>query len=111
MFGNRFYGETTDELLGTKGTISRYGDEQVSFEPQTKDESAGASVKGGGAGVGDEQLTLLHMNNFFDCVRSRKQPNCPFELGFSSAIACRMAISSYRLGRTVRWDNDREQIL
>jgi predicted dehydrogenase len=111
MFGNRFYGETTDELLGTKGTISRYGDEQVSFEPQTKDESAGASVKGSGTGVGDEQLTLLHMNNFFDCVRSRKQPNCPFELGFSSAIACRMAISSYRLGRTVRWDSDREQIL
>jgi predicted dehydrogenase len=110
MFGNSYYGETTDELLGTKGTISRYADEQVSFEPQATDKSA-VSVKGSGTGVGDQQLTLLHMNNFFDCVRSRKEPNCPFELGLSSAIACRMAVTSYRLGRTVRWDSEREQII
>ena len=111
MFGNRYYGENTDLVLGTKGTILRYEDEQVRFEPQEKEGSARAAVQGGGAGIADEQLTQLHMNNFFDCVRSRQQPNCPFELGFSSAIACRMAITSYRLGRAVRWDSEREQIV
>jgi hypothetical protein len=44
------------------------------------------------------------MQNFFDCVRSRKEPHCPFELGFRTAIACQMAIASYRQKRTVRWD-------
>ena len=29
-----------------------------------------------------KELTGLHMQNFFDCVRSRKEPVCPFELGF-----------------------------
>jgi hypothetical protein len=45
------------------------------------------------------------------CVRSRKQPNCPFEIGWRSAIACQMAVASYRLGRTVRWDAEREEIV
>ena len=111
MFGNRYYGETTDELLGTKGTISRYEDEQVSYAPQENGKSAREAEKGAGAGIADEQLTHLHMNNFFDCVRSRQRPNCPFELGLSSAIACRMAISSFRQGRTVRWDSEREEIV
>jgi hypothetical protein len=51
------------------------------------------------------------MQNFFDCVRSRKEPVCPFEIGFRSAIACQMAIASYRQQRTVRWDPATEEIV
>jgi hypothetical protein len=51
------------------------------------------------------------MQNFFDCVRSRKEPTCPFEIGFRAAIACQMAIRSYREGRTVKWDEKREEIV
>lgn len=42
------------------------------------------------------------MQNFLDCMRTRKEPNCPFEIGLGSAIACYMAITSYREKRTVR---------
>ena len=59
----------------------------------------------------DENDTEAHMRNFFDCVRSRMEPNCPFELGYSSAIACQMAIASLRQGRTVQWDAEREDII
>src|SRR5262249_34950253 len=58
----------------------------------------------------DEDDTEAHMRNFFDCVRSRKEPNCSFELGFRSAIACQMAIASLRQGRTVEWDPEKEDI-
>jgi len=51
------------------------------------------------------------MKNFFDCVRSRQEPNCPFEIGFRSAIACQMANVSYRVGRAVKWDAEREDIV
>ena len=51
------------------------------------------------------------MQNFFDCVRSRREPNCPFEMGYRTAIACQMAITSYRLQRTVRWDPQAEDIV
>ena len=55
--------------------------------------------------------TDTHMQNFFDCVRSRKEPICPFEIGFRTAIACQMAIASYRQQRTVRWDPATEEIV
>ena len=61
--------------------------------------------------VGTDDATGLHMQNFLDCVRSRKQPNCPLEIGFRSAIACQMAVASYRQGRTVHWDATREEIV
>jgi hypothetical protein len=51
------------------------------------------------------------MHNFIDCVRSRKEPNCPLEIGFRAAIACRMALVSYREGRRVKWDAEREEIV
>ena len=51
------------------------------------------------------------MQNFFDCVRSRREPDCPFEIGFRSAIACQMAVVSYREGRTVHWDTERSAIV
>jgi predicted dehydrogenase len=116
MFGNQYYGEGYDLLLGDKGTIIRDENELVHYEAQGKKgtavmESSSPSQKPPDIiGVGDP-LTLAHMQNFFDCVRSRKQPNCPFEIGFRSAMACRMAIASYGLGRTVLWDEAHEDIV
>jgi hypothetical protein len=51
-----------------------------------------------------------HMQNFLDCIRSGKEPNAPFGLGFRVSIACRMAVDSYRQGRTLRWDPGKEEI-
>ena len=43
--------------------------------------------------------------------RRASEPNCPFELGYRVAIACRMAVESYRQQRTVRWDPAKEEIV
>jgi hypothetical protein len=51
------------------------------------------------------------MMNFIDAMRNGAAPNCPFELGYRIAIACRMAVDSYRHGRTVRWDAEKEEIV
>jgi predicted dehydrogenase len=37
-----------------------------------------------------------HMQNFFDCVRSRKEPNAPVTTGYKSAVACHMANLAYQ---------------
>lgn len=115
-FGNNHYGEDGNDLaLGNKGTVMRIVD-SVSYLPQNpqaanKDQTP-RSVGGEPDIVGsDEADTDAHMSNFFDCVRSRKEPNCPFEMGFRSAIACQMAIASLRRGRTVQWDAEREEIV
>ena len=40
-----------------------------------------------------------------------KSRTVPFELGFRVSIACRMAVESYRQGRTVHWDEQAEEIV
>jgi len=113
MFGNDFYGEGGDLLLGNKGTILCKELDELRYVPQGERSSEGegrfSAAPPDLAGVGD--TTQAHLQNFFDCVRSRKEPNCPFEIGFRSAIACRMAITSYRDGRSVRWDERRQDIV
>jgi len=107
MFGNRHYGEGDDLLLGNKGTIHRDENQCVSYLPEGNQAEAMHPT----SPTSDTSLTDLHMQNFFDCVRSRREPNCPFEIGFRSAIACQMAVASYRAGRTVQWDAERNAIV
>jgi predicted dehydrogenase len=106
MFSNGYYGETHDYLLGTNGTIMHDESDQVLYLPKDKhvaDENAQAAGDAK-TNAGYKDSTVQHLQNFFDCMRSRKQPICPFELGFRTAITCQMAITSYRQQRTVRWD-------
>ena len=107
MFGNDYYGEGHDFLFGTKATLVHTESDQVHVIPQGAKSAAGRGPEDGGY----KEYTDQHMQNFFDCVRSRKEPVCPFELGFRTAIACQMAIASYRRGTTVRWDPDTEEIV
>ncbi len=113
-FGSSYY-DGDEFVLGTEGTVAR-NDAAVTYIPSKSGhgaEAARASSEGPGTadivGGGDE--TELHMQNFMDCVRSRKEPDCPFEVGFRSAIACQMAVASYRQRREVRWDADTDQIV
>jgi predicted dehydrogenase len=109
MFSNNYFGEGHDLLLGTKGTIVHDETDKPRYIPQGK----GAVLSEASTGSTGEyaEATDAHMQNFFDCVRSRKEPNCPFEIGFRSAIACQMAVRSYREGRTVTWDDKAEDIV
>jgi predicted dehydrogenase len=114
MFSNAYYGETHDYLLGTKGTVMHDESDTVFYLPEGKhasDEAEAQANSGAKAAAGYSDSTLQHMQNFFNCMRDRKQPVCPFELGFRTAITCQMAITSYRQQRTVRWDPNTEDIV
>lgn len=102
-FGNNELG-VTEEALGDNGTVSR--DDRVRYTPQKMNRSDGNEMMGRAT-----QTPQAHMQNFFDCIRGGGEPNCPFDLGFRVAIASRMAVDSYRQGRTLRWDAAREEIV
>jgi len=113
MFSNAYYGETHDFLFGTKGTVVHDESDKVLYLPGggKTDETRARSSEQAPDTSGYLDSTGQHMQNFFDCVRSRNEPICPFSMGFRSAIACQMAIASYRQGRTVRWDPQAEEIV
>ena len=47
--------------------------------------------------------TIDHMKNFFDCVRSRKEPNAPVETGVAAARAGQIANLAYHRGGQIAW--------
>lgn len=48
--------------------------------------------------------TVLHIQNFLECVRTRRTPNAPIRLGFQAALVVQMANLSLRHGRRVKWN-------
>ncbi len=56
-------------------------------------------------------LSNDHLGNFFDCVKSRKTPICPAEVGHRSASLCHLGVIAIRLGRKLNWDPAKEQFV
>ncbi len=56
-------------------------------------------------------LGLLHMVDFLDAIRKRRQPCCPIEEGYRSTATVQLAMISYETQTTVKWDAESEQIL
>lgn len=102
-FGNNQPG-VTEDVLGDHGTITR--DNQIRYRPQKINRPEGNEMTGRAM-----HSPHAHMENFFDSIRMGRAPNAGFETGYRVSIAARMAVESYRLGRTVRWDAAREEIV
>ena len=55
-------------------------------------------------GAGQYEVSSPHMQDFINCVRSRKQPIAPIEVGSSSLTVCCIANIATELQRPVKWD-------
>lgn len=47
---------------------------------------------------------LLHLQNWVDCIRTRKTPNCPAEVGVLAASAAHLGNIAYRQQKLAKWD-------
>jgi predicted dehydrogenase len=47
--------------------------------------------------------TIPHMQNFFDCIKTRKEPNAPVETGIAAARAGQIANLAYRRDGQIAW--------
>jgi predicted dehydrogenase len=91
-------------VLGSNGAIVR--EAQLRFVPQKASRADTNEMTGRSSHV-----PHAHVQNFFESIRSGREPNCPFELGWRVSIASRMAVEAYRQRRTVRWDATTEEIV
>lgn len=94
--GNAFY--------GTEGYMifSRRGFFQVHLGPK---EEKGPGLKGARAIAG------AHLDNFLECVRSRKEPNAPVEAAHLSNALIHLGEIAYRLHRVLNFDPQGERFV
>jgi hypothetical protein len=52
-----------------------------------------------------------HENNWIECIKARKQPICPAEVGHRTATICHCSGIAERLKRPLKWDPENEQIV
>ncbi len=52
----------------------------------------------------NNQAVRLHMRNFFECIKTRKTPNCTVLDGFNGAVISNMGTLSFMKGRKIIWD-------
>jgi len=53
----------------------------------------------------------LHSRNFLDCIKSRNKPAADVEWGHEISTACHLANISMRLGRQIRWNAAKEDVI
>jgi predicted dehydrogenase len=103
-FNNKHFG-MGERLLGSDGSVEhsmsstdmvtgRSRGEETRYYPEKVNQPNGMLAQG-------RRVNQDHMANFFDCVRTRKKPNAPVEIGYKSAIAVHMANMAYREKRRI----------
>ena len=63
--------------------------------------AAASQIQAGGPGDIRYEISSPHSQDFIDCVRSRKEPIAPVEVGCSSSITCILSNVAMELGRTI----------
>lgn len=104
------YKSRNDQLCQLDGDKARMdvGREQCRVYPSGNEETPSV-VKTSARGFG--YATDLHVQNFLDCVRTRKMPNAPMRLGFQACLVPLLGNLSLKMGRRVRWDNDAGRVI
>ncbi len=107
VFGNS--GNNFAKWFGTRGTVD--GKRLSPRDPWT--------ASGEGSGEPDRLTAEVevpqvesphHMQNFFDCVRSRRQPIAPIEAGYAHSVAVIMAEEALTSGRRQTYDPARRAL-
>ena len=63
------------------------------------------------ANTGGDKLTNNHIRNWMECVRSRKTPNAPVEVGYSHSIATIMTNAAVHTGAKVTFDEKTQEVM
>lgn len=52
-----------------------------------------------------------HLQNFVDCIRTRKRPNADIEIGHTSTTMCHLGNIAFRVGHEVKFDQTTQQFV
>lgn len=61
--------------------------------------------------ITSSQANISHVNNFFQCVKTREKPAADISIGHRSATVCHLGNIAVRSGKVVQWDPASETIV
>ena len=98
------YKTRNDQLNQLDGDQARMdiGREELQGLPQGRRGDSPRSRRSREKGFG--YATDLHVQNFLECVRTRKTPTAPMKLAFQAALVVQMANLSLKQGRRLKWN-------
>jgi len=135
-FGNSY--RSFSRIQGRDGTIENYGGEGASLFVVSK-EGGRQELEPGDSGptysavplaapaqeqarvvhvpnapapnsIGPDDDSVVHLMNWIEAMRGRKQPNATVDHGFSHALVCIMAARAYWSGKKQYWNAEKESI-
>ncbi len=92
--GGYFHGEGGEMKISRNG-FAAFPKSLITDPP---DPAAAALWRGKGI------VAKPHLQNWLDCIKTRKEPNAPVEVGHRSITVCHLANIARELGRKLRWD-------
>jgi predicted dehydrogenase len=100
-------GNPSIKLIGTEGWVGNTG---------WRAPVRASSQKILDSRIGPEELHLYtnpkgEHDDFLQCVKSRKDPYFPAEIGHRVSTVCHLANLAIKLGRKLRWDPAKEQVI
>ncbi len=54
---------------------------------------------------------IAHKINWLDCIESRRRPIADVEIGHRTITMSHLGVASMRLGRPIRWDPEKEEVI
>ena len=98
------------EFRGDRGTLKidrsrlAFYRDDAAYAPGTLTPEPDIYVRSSGDG------TLTHLQNWLDCIRSRKTPNAHVRVGHQAARTSHLTNLALRGGKTVRWNSSASRI-
>ncbi len=93
------------QFIGTEGEVCVSRGDKLDTVP--------ADLKDRIPGPNDIRLyeSRNHEENWLECIRTRREPICTAEIGHRTATICCLSGIAERLGRPIRWDPAKEEIV
>src|SRR5688572_2170989 len=96
--------EQGTEFIGDKGSLFVYRGGIVAKDPSLLKGVTLPKITG-------SQANISHVNNFFDCVKSRGTPVADISIGHRSATVCHLGNIAVRTKKKIQWDPKAETIV
>jgi hypothetical protein len=91
-------------FLGDKGKIEILRGDYTAEPKELRDGAPPVTPQG-------DRESIPHIQNFFDCMRSRQRPNADVEAGHRATVVCHLVNICRAVQRKLNWDPKAEKFI